>query len=210
MNCNDDTRNDHLLKILTLGECGVGKTSIILRYVENRFNKNHLITIGLDFKVKTIKVQDKSIKIKIWDTAGQERFKSISCHYYRGTDGIMLVYDIGDRNSFEKVSSWITQIHKETTSEVVCVLIGNKIDLPATERQVTTEEGKALADEFGLDFYETSAFKNQNVNESFNDLIWKILKTKEIRSPRPTILKSNNVHLLEKKIDHSKGVCCKS
>lgn len=205
---NDEVQNDHLLKILTLGECGVGKTSIILRFVENRFNKNHLITIGLDFKVKTIKVQEKRVKIKIWDTAGQERFRSISCQYYRGTDGILLVYDVGNRKSFEKVSSWIDQIHNETSSDFVCVLIGNKIDVDLIDRKVSTEEGKALADEYGLDFHETSAFKNENINESFNDLIWKILKTKEMSSPRPSVLKSKECKIVEKKIDSQKSNCC--
>lgn len=182
-----DDKHDYLLKVLTLGECGVGKTSIILRYVDNKFNKNHLITIGLDFKVKLLNIKGRTVKMKIWDTAGQERFRSISRQYYRGSDGIVLVYDVGDRNSFEKVSGWINQIHGETDSNVVCILVGNKSDF--NERKVSTEEGKNLANDFGLDFYETSALKNLNITECFDDLVWRILKIKDgfLYSPRSSV-----------------------
>ena len=168
---------DYNLKILTIGESGVGKTCILLRYTENKFLVNHIITIGIDFKSKLITCGNKSVKLKIWDTAGQERFKNITKQYYKGADGILLVYDITDRNSFEKIRDWMAQIKENSQKENVLILLGNKCDLE--ERQVSYEEGQALAEEYGIPFFETSSYKDINVNKSFETLVEKIISKRE-------------------------------
>ena len=104
----------HCFKILTIGESGVGKTCILRRFVENKFLKNHLATIGIDFKTKNIEIDGTSIKLKIWDTVGQERFRNITNQYYKGADGIVLVFDVVDQKSFEKIREWMTQIKTNT------------------------------------------------------------------------------------------------
>merc|ERR1719498_1876386 len=96
--------NEHLLKILLIGNSGVGKSCLLMRYVENNFTTNFFNTIGVDFKMKTININDQEVKLQIWDTAGQERFRTITCNYYRGAHGVVIVYDITDRDSFESVN----------------------------------------------------------------------------------------------------------
>jgi small GTP-binding protein len=172
---------DYTLKILTIGESAVGKTCILLRFTDNKFLKTHLTTIGIDYKSKTIKVKDFSVKLKIWDTAGQERFRNITQQYYKGADGILLVYDVTERNSFEKVREWMRNIQQNTSRDKIgIILVGNKCDLE--ERQVTTEEGESLAKEFGVLFFETSAYKDININECFESLVGEIISKKEVDS----------------------------
>ena len=174
-------KTDYTLKILTIGESAVGKTCILLRFTDNKFLKTHLTTIGIDYKSKTIKVKDFSVKLKIWDTAGQERFRNITQQYYKGADGILLVYDVTERNSFEKVREWMRNIQQNTSRDKIgIILVGNKCDLE--ERQVTTEEGESLAKEFGVLFFETSAYKDININECFESLVGEIISKKEVDS----------------------------
>lgn len=200
-------KTDYTLKILTIGESAVGKTCILLRFTDNKFLKTHLTTIGIDYKSKVIKVGDFSVKLKIWDTAGQERFRNITQQYYKGADGILLVYDVTERNSFEKVREWMKQIQQNTNKEKIgVILVGNKCDLD--ERQVSTEEGQSLAKEFGILFYETSAYKDININESFESLVGEIISKKE---PDDTNTKKNDPIPLrqENKKDNEDKGCCK-
>lgn len=164
---------DASFKILTLGESGVGKTCLLLRFTENKFMANHLATIGIDYKSKNIQVKEKTIKLKIWDTAGQERFRNITQQYYKGADGIVLVYDVSDRNSFEMLRGWITQISTHTT-KVGIVLVGNKCD--KENRKVLKEEAEDLGKEHGLKYIETSALENIGVEETFDTLGEEILR----------------------------------
>ena len=158
---------DFLFKLLIIGESGVGKTCILLRFTDDSFTANHLTTIGIDFKIKIIELEGKVIKLQIWDTAGQERFRTITKTYYKGAHGIILTYDVTDQNSFKNIRNWIKQIEANAQTNVKKVLVGNKCDKP--DRVVTEEEGKKLADDFGMNFFETSAKTNQNVNEVFRD-----------------------------------------
>lgn len=180
MNSTDQAdKIDYTFKILTIGESGVGKTCILLRYTDNKFSKHHLTTIGIDFKTKIVKFYTKSIKLYIWDTAGQERFRNIAQQYYNGADGIFLVYDVTDRNSFEKVTEWMKQILSYNTKDKTgIILLGNKID--AENRVVTMEEGATQAAEFGINFFETSALNNFNLDEAFNCMVEEIVKKKKI------------------------------
>ena len=142
---NPKSKFDFLFKILVIGESSVGKTCLLLRYTEDTFNASHLATIGIDFKLKELMIDDKLIKLQIWDTAGQDRYKSITKTYYKGSQGIVLVYDVTSMDTFEKIQHWIKQIENNASRNVKKVLVGNKCD--KEERQVSTEQGQKLADE---------------------------------------------------------------
>uniref|UniRef100_A0A1I8I5X4 Ras-related protein Rab-13 n=2 Tax=Macrostomum lignano TaxID=282301 RepID=A0A1I8I5X4_9PLAT len=166
---------DLLFKLLLIGDSGVGKTCILFRFVDNTFQTSFISTIGIDFKIKTIEVEGKKIKLQIWDTAGQERFHTITTSYYRGAMGIMLVYDITSRKTFDNVSRWLRNIDEHASEEVERVLIGNKKDLNE-KRQVTVEEGHRLSKEKDIPFFETSAKTGDGVEASFRALTEIILR----------------------------------
>ena len=170
---------DYLFKILIIGESGVGKTCLLLRFTEDSFTTTFLTTIGIDFKIKIINLEDKLIKLQIWDTAGQERFRTITKTYYKGAHGIILTYDVTDQDSFKNIRNWIKQIEANAQGNVKRVLVGNKCDKP--DRVVTEEEGKKLADDYSMSFFETSAKTNQNVSEVFNYLTKEILKSNDLK-----------------------------
>jgi len=192
-------------KILTIGESGVGKTCVLRRFVENKFLKNHLATIGIDFKTKTININNQEIKLKIWDTAGQERFRNITTQYYKGADGIVLVYDVTDEASYEKIREWMEQILSNTQSEEISlVLLGNKCDMEP--RTVTEEMGNKLAKELNITYYETSALTGQGIKEAFEGLSRNIMKKKGVGET------SHNggmeLNKGKKKKDKGSGDCC--
>ena len=180
---------DIVYKVLLLGDSTVGKTCFLLRYCDKTFQDAHLSTIGLDYRVKTMTLKNnKNIKLQIWDTAGQDRFRAITKNYYKGANGIILIYDVTNLQTYENVKNWITQIREETNPNVVIYLAGNKIDIPQEERAVKTEEGKEIADEYKLQFKETSAKDGINVNEVFQELVEKIDEVNsklEVSKPEP-------------------------
>jgi len=155
----------------------------MLQYADNTFSETFITTVGIDYKYKFMKVRDEktgkmeNIRLEIWDTAGQERFKAITRSYLRGAEGILLVYDITDKTSFEDVKTWMAQI--EQFAENVCnkVLVGNKCDLE-DDRAVTRDEGEEMAKNYGINFYEASAKSNLNIAEAFGDLAKQVLKRK--------------------------------
>ena len=191
-------------KILTIGESGVGKTCILRRFVENKFLKNHLATIGIDFKTKTLNINNKEIKLKIWDTAGQERFRNITTQYYKGADGIVLVYDVTDDGSFEKIRDWMAQIQSNAQrDELGLVLLGNKCDIEP--RVVTEDQGSKMAEELKVSYFETSALNGQGINEAFEQLARDIMKKKGVVDDNKDggmELNNNN------KKKNNKGDCC--
>jgi len=167
---------DHLFKLLIIGDSSVGKSSILLRFTEDEFDDEHPVTIGVDFKVKTIQLGTKRINLTIWDTAGQEKFRSLTSSYYRGTQGIILVYDVTSRESFQHLSVWLNEIDMYcNNSDVVKLLVGNKIDLG--NREVSREEGLAFAKSKAMVFIECSAKTKLGIQQAFEELVTKILET---------------------------------
>lgn len=154
------------LKLLLIGDSAVGKSSLLLRFAEDSFNASFISTIGVDFKTRNVDLDGDTVKLSIWDTAGQERFRTITAAYYRGANGIVLVYDITSEASFNSIRSWIRNIEEHASDSVCKVLVGNKADME-DKRAVPTAKGQALAREFNIKFFETSAKADMNVEEAF-------------------------------------------
>lgn len=163
----DEEKYDYLVKLVIIGDTAVGKTNILLRYVNEEYKMSHVTTIGVDFKIKTINVDGIKIKMQIWDTAGQERFKTITETYYKGAAGVVLVYSVTDRKSFNSLENWIKQINESQPESMCKIMVGNKVDCKESERQVTSAEGAALAKKYGVSFIECSAKDNYNISEIF-------------------------------------------
>ncbi|CDJ47945.1 Ethylene-responsive small GTP-binding protein, related [Eimeria brunetti] len=172
---------DHLVKLLVLGDSSVGKSSLLLRFAENKFDPNFVLTIGLgvfvfalpdlellrvDFKTKVVECGGRRIKLQVWDTAGQERFRTITPAYFRSAMGVMLVYDITNLQTFLNIRRWMQNVEEYADPSIVRVLVANKLDLQA-QRQVSRSKGEDLAREYSIPFIETSAKGNVNVEEAF-------------------------------------------
>ena len=164
------------IKIITLGNSEVGKSSIINQFVFKNFDKDLINTIGMDSKNHEIKIDDKTIKLKIWDTAGQERFRSIQKHYYNKVDGILFIYDITNQASFDIIEQWYNEV-KNYNDNIIGVLIGNKTDLEEN-RQISEEQGIILAKKLNFIFYECNSVDGENVDEAFESLVKMILEEK--------------------------------
>lgn len=170
---------DFLYKFLLIGDSGVGKSSLLMRFSEHMFSESISATIGIDFCLKTIDIDGKIAKLQIWDTCGQERFKSITASYYRGAHCVLVVYDVSNRISFENVQMWLSEL-KKNCPECMPILIANKCDVK--ERAVPHHEGADLANKLGILYYETSAKTNDNdLKEIFTE-VSKILIRKRIPS----------------------------
>ena len=195
---------EFIFKVLLLGNSNVGKSSLFLRFVDDIWNDTFVPTIGVDFKIKTFDIDEKKIKMQIWDTAGQERFKNIIASYYRGAHGILLIYDVTDKDSFKNLSNWLIEIEKNASKNVLKVLIGNKNDLE-DKRVITYNQGKEFADTYGLKFIETSAKKNLNVNEAFETLGRELMQasedkriTKQRQNKKISVAKAQDVNTEKK------------
>jgi len=158
--------HDYFFKILLIGDSGVGKSCLLLRFADDSWTETHISTIGVDFKIKTLDIDSKTVKLQIWDTAGQERFRTITSSYYRGAQGIILVYDCTDRESFNNVKQWMGEIDRYACENVNKLLVGNKCDLVA-EKTVDVNTAKEFADSYDIPFIETSAKTAHNVEKCF-------------------------------------------
>ena len=157
---------DYLFKLLLIGDSGVGKSCLLLRFADDTYTESYISTIGVDFKIRTIELDGKTIKLQIWDTAGQERFRTITSSYYRGAHGIIVVYDVTDLESFNNVKQWLHEIDRYASENVNKLLVGNKCDLE-TRRAVSTDQAREFADSLGIEFLETSAKTATNVEKAF-------------------------------------------
>lgn len=158
---------DQLIKLIIIGDTSVGKTSLVVRYTDGGFEpKTYLSTVGVDFKTKVIEIDGRSIKVQIWDTAGQERFKNITRAYYRGANGIILVYDVTSRETFDSVKTWFKDIKELSRGDQPIVVLANKSD-KKKDQVVKSSEGEALAKELNAEFFEVSAKIRYNVDEAF-------------------------------------------
>ncbi|XP_071781365.1 ras-related protein Rab-15-like [Centroberyx gerrardi] len=166
---------DVLLRLLILGDSGVGKTCLLRRFTENEFHPSHISTIGVDFKMKTLEIDGIKVRVQIWDTAGQERYQTITKQYYRRAQGIIFVYDITNEPSFQHIVKWASDVDEYAPDKVQRILVGNKSD-EELNRHVTKEQASKLAETYGLDFFETSACTNSNINESFTRLTELVLQ----------------------------------
>uniref|UniRef100_A0A0V0JBS9 GTP-binding protein YPTM2 n=1 Tax=Schistocephalus solidus TaxID=70667 RepID=A0A0V0JBS9_SCHSO len=167
--------HDYIFKLLLIGDSGVGKSCLLLRFADDVYTDNFISTIGVDFKIRTVELDGYHVKLQIWDTAGQERFRTITAAYYRGAHGIIIVYDVTDEESFKNVEEWLNEIKRYGRSDVFKLLVGNKSDLTAN-RRVATETGQAFASEAGMPFLETSAKDSSNVEEAFLSMASQILQ----------------------------------
>jgi len=157
---------DYLFKLLLIGDSGVGKSCLLLRFADDTYTESYISTIGVDFKIRTIELDGKTIKLQIWDTAGQERFRTITSSYYRGAHGIIVVYDVTDQESFNNVKQWLQEIDRYACENVNKLLVGNKCDL-TNKKVVDYTSAKEYADQLGIPFLETSAKNATNVEQAF-------------------------------------------
>ena len=174
---DDDKKYDYIFKLILIGSSGVGKTSILQRYIQKIFNDDYTCTIGVDFFMKSLKIDDKLIKLQLWDTAGTEKFKSITTGYYRGANAAFIVFDLTSRKSFESVSEWIENYYKYSNPDYErhVILIGNKSDLK-NERIITEDEIDDFVKLNKIKYFETSAKSGENIDESFLFIADKLMK----------------------------------
>ena len=195
---------DYNFRILIIGNTSVGKTSVLIRYADDYFSQIHLATIGIDKKSKILDINNKKIKLTIMDTAGQEKLNSLTTSLYKNADGVFLIYAIDDKASFESITKWYKDIKDFAHQHVEVVLLGNKCDL--STREVTEEEGKELAKNNNLPFFETSAKDTTNINEAFNCIVTNLLKNKSNSTVNEGEKKTFFIAEVKKK---KKGCCSK-
>ncbi|KAG6392394.1 hypothetical protein SASPL_146611 [Salvia splendens] len=217
---------DYLFKIVLIGDSAVGKSNLLARFARDEFHPNSKSTIGVEFQTQKMTINGKEVKAQIWDTAGQERFRAVTSAYYRGAVGALLVYDISRRLTFDSVGRWLNELHTHSDMNVVTILVGNKSDLKEA-REVTTAEGRALAEARDLFFIETSALDSSKVNAAFqkvveeiyNILSRKVMQSQELKVKDPewmgngktVVLKAEDENRKEtEEAQAKKGSCCSS
>ncbi len=176
---SSDSELDYFVKLLMLGDSGVGKSCLMTRFSDGKFPIDIVGTAGIDCKEKVINASGKHIKVQIWDTAGQERYSVLTESYYKKAFGVVLVYDTTDPTSFASVDSWIKSIKEKGNAVVEVILVGNKIDL-AAQKKVPTEFATKSAASYHIPYFETSAKLGTNVDEAFLRLTERILKNPEL------------------------------
>ena len=205
---DDFEENERRINIMILGNSKVGKTCFILRYTDNIFQEVYLSTIGIDFKTKTETVNNKQYKIYLYDTTGQEKYKSIALNIIKNAQGIILMYDITDRKSFESIPDWIKSVKDAKGSNFPMILLGNKLDKEDV-RVIKEKEGKELADEYKIKFFETSNKTGINIQETGKALVNEILKINNLENRESKLSKSNTI-LSKKsvKLKNDSKRCC--
>ncbi|RYR11880.1 hypothetical protein Ahy_B04g069399 [Arachis hypogaea] len=197
---------DYLFKLLLIGDSSVGKSCLLLRFADDSYIDSYISTIGVDFKIRTVELEGKTIKLQIWDTAGQERFRTITSSYYRGAHGIIIVYDVTEMESFNNVKQWLHEIDRYASDSVCKLLVGNKCDL-VENKVVDTQTAKvnAFADELGIPFLETSAKDSINVEQAFLTMAAEIKKK---MGSQPTASNSSETVQMKGQPISQKNNCC--
>ena len=219
MNEEEDSSYEIIFKTLLIGDANVGKSNLLLRYVKNEFVPDMKSTVGVEFGSKILKIFGINIKVQIWDTAGQERYRSVTSSYYKGSKGVLIVYDISNYNSFESVDRWINEFRMKSDENSAIVLVGNKNDNEEL-RKVTIEEGEEKAKKYNLGFFETSAKDGKNVDEAFKCLFEKVVenykKNKEKTEKKGELLQNDengeniNLDFSNQDLNEKKKIrCCK-
>eukprot|EP01117_Protostelium_nocturnum_P002635 TRINITY_DN1341_c0_g1_i2.p2 TRINITY_DN1341_c0_g1~~TRINITY_DN1341_c0_g1_i2.p2 ORF type:complete len:204 (-),score=59.00 TRINITY_DN1341_c0_g1_i2:152-763(-) len=168
---NADQEYDYIFKFVVVGDSGVGKSGLLQRFADDYFTELAISTIGVDFKIRTMEVDGKVVKLQLWDTAGQERFRSISSSYYRCSHGIFIVYDITNKHTFDNVEEcWLKEVGKYSQTSCTKFLVGNKSDLE-NKRQVDSRLAETYAAHNNMEFMETSAKSSKNVEEAFIEMV---------------------------------------
>lgn len=198
-----------MFKLVLIGDSGVGKSCLLLRFADDNFTDSYISTIGVDFRFRTITIDDKTVKLQIWDTAGQERFRTITSAYYRGADGIIMVYDVTSAESFDHVEEWLSEVDRYANESTVKLLVGNKADL-VEEKQVPEDTAQGFSEKLGIPFLETSAKTATNVDAAFLTMAKELIKTKEANNPTRTPGAPNdNVVLKPVTAQRGNKKCCK-
>lgn len=198
-------------KIVLLGEGCVGKTSVVLRYVENKFNEKHFTTLQASFLNKRINIAGKRVELAIWDTAGQERFHALGPIYYRGSNGAILVYDITDEDSFQKVKNWVKELRKMLGDDVCLCIAGNKTDLEK-DRAVPVSEAESFAASVNAKHFHTSAKMNRGIEELFLELTKRMIEVAESNDRASSLGRAGNqrrnVVIVDDEPQPQKSGCC--
>ena len=196
---------DYVFKVILIGNASVGKSCLLLRFCDNTFNESYYSTIGVDFKIKTITLENsKVVKLQIYDTAGQERFHTITSSYYHAADGIGIVYDVTRQDSFDSINSWLSDVEKLAKPDAMKILIGNKCDLTET-KIISQDQGFDIAKAFGIPFIETSAKTSENVDNLFYQMAVEMVKRKEQRKFNEP--KNESIDLHGKPVNGSSSSC---
>jgi len=200
---------DYLFKLVLIGDSGVGKSCLLLRFADDNFTDSYISTIGVDFRFRTVTIDKKTVKLQIWDTAGQERFRTITSAYYRGADGIIMVYDVTSPESFDHVEEWLSEVDRYANENTAKLLVGNKADL-IEEKQVSEETAQRFADKLGISFLETSAKTATNVDAAFLTMAKELIKNREkTPGPAPGNPKPGGGNVKLKHVKAPKKGCCK-
>lgn len=203
-----DNRYDHLCKILLIGDCGVGKSCILTRFSDGQFYESYMSTIGVDFKIRTIEIDGKIVKLQVWDTGGQERFRAITSSFYRGGNAIIIVYDVSNEVSFLNINRWIEEIERHTSKKIYKILVGNKCDL-VDQRKISFDSGKEMADNLKIDFIETSALSSENIEKVFLTVTKQIISNQNKKRQEKQDVNNGSLEASSLKKDKKqKKKCC--
>lgn len=207
---NTGSNFDYSFRVILVGNAASGKSTMLMRYAENEYKNNYQATIGIDFKVKTLMADGKTVKLQIWDTAGQEAFRTVTCSYYKGASGVVVCYDVTDRSTFNALDGWFEEMEKYCSQNVSKILVGTKIDMGESSRQVSYEEGAEVAKKLGIKFYESSSKDNININEAFDQITREMLSKVKATPKNSNEGQKDKVRLNSQKNGGSKnsGGCC--
>jgi len=197
---------DCQFKLVLIGDTGVGKSCILLRFAEFTFTDSNISTIGVDFRFRTVKYDKKNVKLQIWDTAGQERFRTITSAYYRGADGIIMVYDVTNQESFKHINDWLIEVNRYSSEDTCKLLLGNKCE-EGVEKVVSTEQAKSYATSLKIPFMETSAKDGLNIDEAFMTMTADLMKAREKRGASVASTDTHNLSNNSKTPKTNKGCC---